>query len=104
MKSLDVVGVCNALVDILVEASEADIQKLGLKKGVMHLVDEPRQKEVLDHLKHVPSKVELGGSAMNAIRTLAQLGQKTAFAGMVADDVYGKRIRSEEHTSELQSH
>lgn len=92
MKSLDVVGVCNALVDILVEASEADIQKLGLKKGVMHLVDEARQKEVLDHLKHVPSQVELGGSAMNAIRTLAQLGQKTAFAGMVADDAYGKRI------------
>lgn len=29
MKSLDVVGVCNALVDILVEAGEADIQKLG---------------------------------------------------------------------------
>ena len=94
MKSLDVVGVCNALVDILVEASEADIQQLGLKKGVMHLVDEERQRQVLAHLKHVPAKVELGGSALNAMRTLAQLGQKTAFAGMVGGDDYGRRIVS----------
>jgi sugar/nucleoside kinase (ribokinase family) len=94
MKSLDVVGVCNALVDILVEAKDSDLEQLGLKKGVMHLVDEARQKEVLKHLEHAPAKVELGGSALNAIRTLAQLGQKTAFAGMVADDDYGRRIVS----------
>ena len=93
MKTLDVVGICNALVDILSKVDEKDISALGLNNGVMHLVDSARQKEVLDYFKSRQQVIELGGSAMNAIRTLAQLGRKTAFAGMVADDAFGTRIK-----------
>jgi sugar/nucleoside kinase (ribokinase family) len=92
MKQLDVVGICNALVDILVEVDESDITRFGLKKGVMHLVEHDRQSEILGALGARPHTVELGGSAMNAIRTLAQLGKKTAFAGMIGADDFGKRI------------
>lgn len=92
MKTHDVVGICNALVDILIRVDERDVKHLNLNKGVMHLVDSPRQAEVLEYLKSHEQIVELGGSAMNAIRTLAQLGRKTVFAGMVSDDVYGNRI------------
>src|SRR5687768_14830796 len=93
MKTHDVVGVCNALIDILIEAEDRDLEHLGLNKGVMHLVDAPRQDAVLRHFSGKPQTVELGGSAMNAIRTLAALGKKTVFAGMVANDEFGSRIK-----------
>ena len=97
MKTLDVVGICNALVDILIHVEEQDLVKLGLRKGVMHLVDGDRQAEVLRHFASKPHAVELGGSAMNAVRTLAQLEKKTAFAGMVGDDAFGDRIMARMH-------
>lgn len=94
MNSYDVVAVCNALIDILVEASDTDLEELALRKGAMHLVDAEKQKQVLDYFRGKDQTIELGGSAMNAIRTLAELGQKTAFAGMVSDDEFGGRIRA----------
>jgi sugar/nucleoside kinase (ribokinase family) len=94
MKTHDVVGICNALVDILITAEDKDIAALGLKKGVMHLVDADRQVEVLGHFSGKQYATELGGSAMNAMRTLAQLGRKTVFAGMVSDDEFGLRVRA----------
>lgn len=93
MKTFDVVGICNALVDILISAEEEDIRGLALTKGVMHLVESERQLEILGHFQHKEYSTELGGSGMNAVRTLAQLGKKTAFAGMVKDDEFGSKIR-----------
>lgn len=93
MKSYDITSVCNALMDVLIETTDADITKLGLTKGIMHLVDSARQTEVLNHFTNKPRVTELGGSSMNAIRTLASLGHKTVFAGMVNDDEFGNIIR-----------
>ncbi len=93
MKSYDITSVCNALMDVLIEISEADLKTLGLTKGVMHLVDSNRQRDVLHHFREKQKVTELGGSAMNAIRTLASLGHRTVFAGMVNDDDYGRRIK-----------
>ncbi len=103
-KTLDVVGICNALVDILVTVEEHDIKTLELTKGVMHLVDDARQAHVLGYVAGKPQVTELGGSAMNAIRTLAQLGKKTAFAGMVGVDAFGERIKSRMAQLGIQSH
>lgn len=99
MKSLDVVSICNALVDILVTSSDSDLDRLGLNKGIMHLVDDRRQLEVIQHFTDHKTTQELGGSSMNAVRTLAALGAKTAFAGSVGQDPYGKMI--EERMREL---
>jgi sugar/nucleoside kinase (ribokinase family) len=104
MKTYDITSVCNALMDVLIEISDDDIKKLGLTKGVMHLVDSNRQKEVLSHFKGKPHVTELGGSAMNAIRTLASLGHKTVFAGMVNDDEYGNRIRERMNSLGIKSY
>ena len=92
MKDFDVVGLCNALVDILIEVQEKDLAQLDLKKGVMHLVDTSRQTAVLKYFSGRPQTIELGGSGLNAIRTLASLGRKTAFTGMVAEDAFGSKI------------
>lgn len=94
MKTNDITSICNALMDILIEVSEEDLKSLGLTKGIMHLVDSNRQKDVLDYFQHKPRITELGGSSLNAIRTLAALGHKTVFAGMVNDDLYGSEITS----------
>lgn len=93
MKKYDVVSICNALVDILVQVNDDDIKKLELTKGVMHLVDPARQKTILDHFREKEHTQELGGSAMNAIRTLASLGARTVFAGMVGQDEFGRKIQ-----------
>ena len=104
MKSYDITSVCNALMDVLIEVSDEDLGALGLTKGVMHLVDSNRQQKVLDHFKHKPRVTELGGSAMNAIRTLARLGHKTVFAGMVNDDEFGRHIRDRMKTLGIKSY
>jgi sugar/nucleoside kinase (ribokinase family) len=93
MKSYDITSVCNALMDVLIETTDEDIKRLGLTKGIMHLVDSDRQREVFKHFQAKPKVTELGGSSMNAIRTLASLGHKTVFAGMVNDDEFGNHIR-----------
>ncbi len=93
MKSYDITSVCNALMDVLIETTDEDIKHLGLTKGIMHLVDSDRQREVLKHFQSKPKVTELGGSSLNAIRTLASLGHKTVFAGMVNDDEFGTHIR-----------
>ncbi len=92
MKSLDVVSICNALVDILVQVDERDIESLALNKGIMHLVDDERQMRVIAHFAEKQKTQELGGSSLNAIRTLAALGAKTSFAGSIGRDSYGKMI------------
>jgi sugar/nucleoside kinase (ribokinase family) len=92
LKTIDVVSVCNALVDILIQARDEDLAKLNLTKGVMHLVDHERQRTVLSHFGSAPQTIELGGSSLNAIRTLAALGKKAVFAGMVSKDEFGERI------------
>ncbi len=104
MKSLDVVSICNALVDVLVKASEADIDQLALNKGIMHLVDDERQQQVIRHFSVKETTQELGGSSMNAIRTLAALGAKTAFAGAIGRDPYGNMIQSRMASLGIKSH
>lgn len=93
-KSHDVISVCNALMDILIEVEDRDLDHLGLTKGVMHLVDSKRQLEVFKYLDTKPKVTELGGSSLNAMRTLAALGHKTVFAGLVNDDDFGTQIKS----------
>ena len=92
MTDIDVSSICNALVDILVKTEDTTLEKLNLKKGIMHLVDDDRQAEVLKHFANSKPVTELGGSCLNAIRTLASLGSKTHFSGMVGEDAYGKMI------------
>ena len=85
-------AVCNALVDILVEGTQNDLDQFSLKKGIMHLVDHKQQDTLLQFFQDRPHTVELGGSAMNAIRALAALECKTVFAGMVGQDDFGRKI------------
>ncbi len=89
--SLAVVGIGNAIVDIIAHADDAFLTAQGMAKGGMALIDEA-QAEALYAL--MPPALEMsGGSAGNTIAGLASLGSKVGYIGKVRDDVLGKVFR-----------
>lgn len=86
--TLDVVGIGNAIVDVLAQADDAFIVGEKLAKGTMTLIDEARAHELYNRMG---SGLEAsGGSAANTIAGIASLGGKAAYIGKVADDLLGK--------------
>lgn len=91
----DVYGVGNALVDVQARVGDEFVQRLGLDKGIMTLVDDTAQQQVLSQLNGVPLHRSAGGSAANTVVGLAELGGTAAFAGKVADDQIGNLFLDE---------
>ena len=87
MKKYAVVGIGNAIVDVLVQAEESFLDDHGLSKGTMALVDES-QAELL-YASVGPGLETSGGSAANTLAGIAQLGGRAAFIGRVRDDQLG---------------
>lgn len=88
--SYDVYGVGNALVDIQARISDPALESLRFTKGVMTLVDEDKQSNVLAELGGVPINRCAGGSAANTVMGVADFGGSAAYAGKVADDELGE--------------
>ncbi|MBF9150916.1 adenosine kinase [Novosphingobium jiangmenense] len=84
----DVIAIGNAIVDVMAPCEDADIERLGLAKGGMTLVDTARATELYDAMG--PAREISGGSAANTLAGLAALGAKCAFIGQVADDQLGE--------------
>ncbi len=85
----DVLGVGNALVDIQVQVPDSMLAQLNFSKGIMTLVDEPTQQNVLSALDGQPLNRCAGGSAANTIMGIADLGGKAAYTGKVGTDDLG---------------
>jgi sugar/nucleoside kinase (ribokinase family) len=83
----DVLGVGNAIVDILASADDAFITAQGMPKGGMDLVDEARAHAIYEAMG--PAVEASGGSAANTIAGVASFGGKAAFVGKVKDDEFG---------------
>jgi sugar/nucleoside kinase (ribokinase family) len=88
---LDVVGIGNAIVDILAHADDAFLAAHDMVKGGMALIDEPRAEAIYAAMG--PGVEMSGGSAGNTIAGLASLGGKAGYIGKVRDDVLGKVFR-----------
>jgi len=86
--SLDVVGIGNALVDVLSHAEEEFLIKHDLVKGAMTLIEADRAEALYDVMG--PGIEMSGGSAGNTMAGLASLGAKGAFVGKVRDDQLGR--------------
>ncbi len=93
-KTLDVISVCNALMDVVYEATDADLQTLQLHKGRMQMIDSVQQEKLHTYFSGKQTSTELGGSSLNAVRALALLHRSAAFAGVVSDDMFGQKIRA----------
>ena len=87
----DVLGVGNAIVDVLAHADDAFIGTHGLAKGAMTLIDEDTASRLYDAMG--PAVECSGGSAANTIAGLASLGGSGAFIGKVCDDELGAVFR-----------
>jgi sugar/nucleoside kinase (ribokinase family) len=84
----DVLGIGNAIVDIIARAEEDFLVKQGMRKGTMALIDETRAEAIYDAMG--PAVEMSGGSAANTIVGLASLGARAAFVGKVKDDLLGR--------------
>jgi sugar/nucleoside kinase (ribokinase family) len=92
MSTYHIYGIGAALVDTEIEVTDTDLQTYGIEKGVMTLVDEARQTELIEHLSEhlIASTRASGGSAANTIIGASYFGAKTFYSCKVADDDNGE--------------
>jgi sugar/nucleoside kinase (ribokinase family) len=84
----DVLGIGNAIVDVIARTEEDFLLKQGMHKGTMALIDEARAQAIYDAMG--PAIETSGGSAANTIVGLASFGSRSAFIGKVRDDELGR--------------
>ena len=86
---MKILGIGNAIVDVICKVDDEFIKKNSLTKSTMKLVDEAEFKKLLSTLE-IEETVS-GGSVANSIVGLSQLGNKVGFIGKVSDDDLGKK-------------
>ncbi len=86
---MKILGIGNAIVDVLCKVSEEFLEKNSLTKSTMKLVDEKEFKKLLSSLK-IEETIS-GGSVANSIVGLSQLGNEVGFIGKVSDDDLGQK-------------
>ena len=84
----DVLGIGNAIFDVLVQTDDGFLARHGMTKGGMALIDEARALAIYGDMG--PAIEMSGGSAANTIVGIASLGARTAFIGKVKDDQVGQ--------------
>ncbi len=84
----DVVGIGNALVDVLSHEDDAFVVRTGVERGAMTMVDADRSNEIYAEMG--PATEVSGGSAANTVAGIASFGGRAAYIGRVADDTFGK--------------
>lgn len=88
-KRYHIYGMGNALVDFEIETTTKQLQELGVDKGVMTLIDEPRQEELFNAFKGNRHSRACGGSAANTIMGAQSLGANCFYSCKVASDDTG---------------
>lgn len=87
MKKYQVVGIGNAVVDVITQSTDSFLTEMGIEKGIMQLVETERSEELfsaMDERVQTP-----GGSVANTIAGIGSLGLATGFIGRVRDDELG---------------
>jgi len=84
----DVLGIGNAIVDVIAPAEDDFLVAQGMHKGTMALIDEARAETIYQAMG--PATESSGGSAANTIVGVASFGGRAAFIGKVKDDELGR--------------
>jgi sugar/nucleoside kinase (ribokinase family) len=98
---MEIVGIGNALMDVIAFVDEAYAPKLGFHNNAIAHLDSALLSDILEDLPD--ATVSAGGGAANAVRAAAYLGATAAFAGMVGDDKLGLRYSDELQASGVES-
>ena len=86
---MKILGIGNAIVDVLCKVDDDFLKNNSLTKSTMKLVDENEFKSLLKNLK-IEETVS-GGSVANSIVGLSQLGDDVGFIGKISDDILGSK-------------
>ncbi|GGJ26584.1 adenosine kinase [Neoroseomonas lacus] len=89
--ALDILGIGNAIVDVLARAEEAFLARHGMAKGSMALIGPEDAERIYGDMG--PGIESSGGSAANTCAAAAALGAKVGYLGKVADDALGQVFR-----------
>jgi len=95
--SFDIVGIGNAIVDVVSTIDDSLLERLSFNKGSMTLIDENKAKELYEITTNRIQRS--GGSVANSLACVAQLGGKAAFIGRVRDDKLGEIFTEEISTT-----
>ncbi|WP_167648143.1 adenosine kinase [Mameliella alba] len=88
MKKYQVVGIGNAVVDVIARTDDAFLADMGIEKGIMQLIERDRAEQLYEAMGN---RVQTpGGSVANTIAGLGNLDARTAFIGRVANDDLGE--------------
>lgn len=88
MKTYEVVGIGNAVVDVITHADDTFLDHMGIEKGIMQLVDQDRSEKLFGAMN---DRLQTpGGAVANTVAGVGSLGLQTAFIGRVRDDALGK--------------
>lgn len=91
--SFDILGIGNAIVDVIAPVDDAWLERHGVAKGTMTLIDSARAATLYAAMaKRTESS---GGSAANTCAAAASLGARAAFIGKVANDALGQAFRAD---------
>lgn len=99
----EVLGVGNAICDVLVKVEDKILEEFNLTKGAMSLCDEKTNAGILSSLKErgYQFKICSGGSVANTINYLSKYGLDTAFLGNAANGFYGQKFHQELEDSNI---
>jgi len=101
---LKILGIGNALVDILIQIEDSELQKQGLTKGGMTLIDVQQMKALEEGFKDMETQQATGGSAANTVLALALLGDRPGLVGTIGDDTWGNYLRQTAASRGIQTH
>jgi sugar/nucleoside kinase (ribokinase family) len=87
----DVLGIGNAIVDVIATADDDFLRQQQVAKGSMTLIDEARAESLFRAMG--PATITSGGSAGNTVAGLASLGARAAYIGKLRDDEAGRLFR-----------
>ncbi len=100
-----VLGVGNALVDVIsVLTDDSVLEKFGLPRGSMTLVDTELSQKIYDATYSEKSELATGGSVANTIRALASLGGNGGYFGKIGDDKLGKLFKNDFERKGIRTH
>ena len=85
---VQLLGISNAIVDVLAHVDDALIEQIGVVPGSMNLIDERRAHEIYEMMG--PATEMSGGSVANTIAGFANLGGRAGYIGRVSDDQLGE--------------
>ncbi len=106
MKKHVAYGIGNAMVDIIIEVSDAELIPINIPKGSARIITEEESKKFFERFKDHPKKIMSGGSTANTFAALGHLGIPCIFCGCVGNDEFGvlfeKQLTDEGVTARLE--